>query len=166
VQGSTVGKVAVAATAIALGVGGFVAADAGAKSETLHFYSKQVTNVFTDAAGHTIHLNPPKTVPAKGDHLSTTDLDYAGTAAHHASQWTASDQLTCTLTSSATGLCNAEIAIGGSMLVADGVTLNLAAPRLVVPLSGGTGVFRGARGSITVVGIGNSSYSNVTVEVS
>jgi hypothetical protein len=102
------------------------------------------------------------TVPVKGDRLDDTDLDYVGDAAHHAKRWTASDHLSCTFTATA-AICDAEVAVGGSLLLGTDVRVQFSAGPTVVKLNGGTGAFKGARGTVTVVSVGNNA--NLTVKL-
>jgi hypothetical protein len=151
------------ALTLALSVGGALAPGADAKSETLHFFQKTVTNDFFNAAGRPIQLDPPTTVPEKGDRLDETDLDYAGTVAHHAGQWTATDHLSCTFTADAFGVCSGEIAVGSSMLLLIDDPLQFGPGALVLKVTGGTGVFQGAPGTVTSVNVGNDA--NLTVKL-
>jgi hypothetical protein len=145
---------------------GIFAATADAKSETLRFFEVAGPTQFDNAAGHPIHLDPPATLPKVGDSFDETNLDYAGTAAHHASHWTASDHLTCTFTSSDTARCDYQIAIGGSLLLGNNFTLQLKNPKAIAPISEGTGAFRGVHGSIVDVDIPHSNNSSLTVHLS
>ena len=151
--------------ALALGVGGLLVPTAGAKGETLHFFQKSVTNDFYNAAGKPITLDPPATVPVSGDRLDSTDIDYVGDSAHHAKQWTASDHLSCTFTASSGAVCDAEIAVGGSLLLASDVPVQFSAGPVVIRLSGGTGVFKGAHGTVESASVGNGSNANLTVKL-
>jgi hypothetical protein len=71
--------------------------------------------------------------------------------------------LRCTITSfTATGAsatCDAQIAIGGSMLLANDARLTLSnstAPA-VVPINRGTGIYRHARGKAIATSVGNNT---------
>ena len=85
---------------------------------------------------------------AAGDILFLTEDLYAGTNAHHASTWTASAFLYCTITkivkpdSNVEATCDSVVAIGGSMLTSVS-TQNLAANSKtnVYPIQGRTGKY-------------------------
>ena len=66
---------------------------------------------------------PASAPPAVGDTFDNTGIDYVGNHKHHAAKPDGSDHLRCTITSiSSTGptvLCSGQIAIGGSMLLAN-----------------------------------------------
>ena len=109
---------------------------------------------------------PAKTAPEKGDGLDTTDLDTRTGRGTDATHWTASDHLSCVFTATAVATCDAEIAVGGSLLLATGVHVQFSSGPIVVSLNGGTGSFKGVHGSVTAVSIGNSSNSNLTVRLS
>lgn len=136
---------------------------------TLHFFQKQVSMTFVGPNGQPLS---PTAAPAVGDGFVVIDLDYVGTAKNHAKAWSASDHLVCTFTSitgpmSGTATCNGQIAIGGSMLLAQNVTLSFStSPTLVVAINGGTGKFRGAHGQSKSTSIGHTNNSNFTITFS
>jgi len=140
---------------------------ANAASKTLHFYSVQQTSSLLDSSG-----NPVSAVePAVGEVVDITDLDYAGTYKHHGKNWVGSDHLHCTVTAAsaimATGLCNAQFAVMGSLLLANDVIISFTQSGIsAVPLNEGTGRFRGLRGTITDTSVANSSNANVTIKLS
>jgi hypothetical protein len=156
-----------AAVTAALATAGLFAGVASAKSETLHFYQVSGPTQFYNAAGHPINLNPPATLPTAGDSFDETDLDYSGTAKHHVSHWTASDHLTCTFSNADTGVCNFQIAIGGSLLLSNNFALHFQLPEAVVAISEGTGAFRGVHGRFTDVTLPtNSNDAILTMHLS
>ena len=138
------------------------ASAAAAKTVTLHFFSKQVYSRISDASGHAL---PPNSAPAVGDRLSNASNDYAGNHKHHAKHPTASDHIVCTLTSTSSALCDGTIAIGGSMILGDDFVLNFTsnAPT-VVTITGGTGTYRHAHGTIIAKTVGNNT--DLTIKVS
>ena len=102
--------------------------------------------------------------PAAGDVVEDSDLDYVGSHTHHAKTWTASDHLVCSLTdSTGTATCFGEFAIGGSLLFADGVTVNFGGTSDSVSITGGTGAYRGVTGTVTSKEVGNTDNSDVTI---
>jgi hypothetical protein len=131
---------------------------------TLHFFQKQVSMTFVGPNGQPLS---PTAAPAVGDSFVVIDLDYVGTAKQHAKAWSASDHLVCTFTSitgpmSGTATCNGQIAIGGSMLLAQNVNVSFSTST-VVPINGGTGKFRGAHGQAKSIGIPHTNNSNFTI---
>ncbi len=167
VRGSHLWALAAAVSAALAATGLFAGvASAKRKSETLHFYQVQVgPTQFYNASGHPINLNPPATLPKPGDSFDETHLDYAGTAKHHASHWTASDHFTCTFTSADTGKCDSQIAIGGSLLLSNNFPLPPGA-EAVVAISEGTGAFRGVHGRFTDADLPNSNNAILTIHLS
>jgi len=137
-------------------------ANAGAASSTLHFFSKNTQQALTDSTGKPV---PSSAAPAAGDVLESSDLDYVGTHTHHAKTSTASDHLVCSLTnSSGDAICFGAFAIGGSLIYADGVSVNLADPRAGVEVTGGTGAYQNVTGGTVVSkGIGKTNNSDVTI---
>ena len=134
---------AIAACATIMAVG---ASAAAAKTVTLHFFSKQIYSRISDASGHPLS---PNSAPAVGDRISFASNDYAGNHKHHAKQATASDHVVCTLTSASSALCDGTFAIGGSMILGDDFVLSLTSnAATTVKITGGTGIYRHAHGTI------------------
>lgn len=111
-----------------------VAANASAPSAhaakaTLKYFFKQTGQSFTTPSGAPVSQSQPL---AAGDILFVTDDLYVGSKAHHASTWTASACLDCTITmivnpdSNVQATCDGVVAIAGSMLTSVS-TQNLAA---------------------------------------
>lgn len=141
-------------------------ASSASAATTLHFFDKQVSSTFRGPNGQPLG---PNAVPTVGDSLDNTDLYYVGNHKHHAKAWTASGHLVCTFTSitgpmSGTATCDGQIAIGGSMLLAENDTLTFStSPTVVVAITGGTGKFKGAHGHVKSTSIGNSNNSDITI---
>ncbi len=146
-------------------------ASSASAATTLHFFSKQVSSKLTGPNGQPLSANA---VPAVGDSFVATDLNYVGNHKHHAKRWTSSDHLVCTFTAinasamSGTATCNGQIAIGGSMLLAENVTLvfSNSGASVVVPITGGTGKFRGVHGHIKSKNVGKTNNSDITITFS
>ena len=156
-----------AVAAVALGGGGLVATSAAANSRTLRFFQESGQARFENAAGKPINLNPPANgLPVKGDSFEESDLDFAGTAAHHSKHWTATDNLYCRFDSSSTATCDVAIAIGGSMLLGMDERLNLAGASTRLKLKDGTGAFRGEHGSLTATNLPNSNDATFVISIS
>jgi hypothetical protein len=131
---------------------------------TLHLFSRETSSTFVDAQGHSV---PPNTPPAVGDTFDNTGVDYVGSHKHHAANPNGSDHLRCTITSiTTTGptvLCSGQIAIGGSMLLANDETFTLSAGPPPAPINGGTGIYRHAHGLITPTSIGGNTDFTIRV---
>lgn len=139
----------------------FGVAPASAKTITLHYFSKQVYARISDPLGQKL---PPNSKPANGDRLTFASNDYAGNQKHHAKRPTASDRVDCTITSPTGGICDAEIAIGGSMIFGDNFPISFTSNTQKVIITGGTGRFRGASGTVTAKG-GSRNTTNLTIKV-
>lgn len=133
-----------------------------AGTTTLHFYSVQQTFTATDAAGQPI-TSSTATLPV-GGHLDATDLDYVGNHKHHASSFSASDHIACTVTSATTATCSAQLAIGGSLLLSHDFTVAFGQKATTEPtqINAGTGKYKNARGTVGSTSITNSNNSDVT----
>ena len=66
-------------------------------------------------------------------------------------------------TTGPTALCSGQIAIGGSMLLANDETLTLSDTATPTPINGGTGIYRHARGLLTPTNIGNNTDFTIKV---
>jgi hypothetical protein len=149
-------SIAACATIIAVGVSA-----AAAKTVTLHFFSKQVYSRISDASGHPLS---PNSAPSVGDRLSFASNDYAGNHKHHAKQATASDHIVCTVTSTSTALCDGTIAIGGSLILGDDFVFDFNSNAATkVTITGGTGLYRHAHGSVIAKSVGNNTDLTITV---
>jgi hypothetical protein len=149
-----VASIAACATIVAVG-----ASAATAKPVTLHFFSKQVYSRLSNASGQ-----PSNSAPAVGDRLSLANNDFVGNHKQHAKRPTASDYVVCTVTSTGAGLCDSVIAIGGSMIVADDSVLDFGSNITTFKITGGTGRYRHAHGSIIGKDVG--SNTDLTIKVS
>jgi hypothetical protein len=128
------------------------APSAQAAKATLKYFFKQTGQSVTTPSGAPVSQSQPL---AAGDTLFVTEDLYAGTKAHHASTWTASAFLYCTITkivnpdSDVQATCDGVVAIGGSMLTSVS-TQNLAANTKtnVYPIQAGTGKYLHATGTV------------------
>jgi hypothetical protein len=135
-----------------------------ARTTTLHFFQKGTSASFVGPDGKALPPPGPTTPTVVGEKLTSTDDDYVGNHKHHAKRSTASDHIVCTFTSTAyVATCDGQIAIGGSLLLAQDVTVDFGQSATVV-LNGGTGVYKGAHGTATAVAFDNSSNSDFTVK--
>ncbi len=133
---------------------------------TLHLFAKTTQNTFTDPSGNPIlgHVPPP---PA-GSVLTNTGVEYLGTSEHHKQAVSASTNIICFVTNAPKALCYAQIAIGGSMLLANRFTANLAHsnPFASIPINDGTGKFARAHGQIRTTPVGRGTSINITINYS
>lgn len=138
---------------------------ATAAAKTLRFLQKPTSGQFLGPDGQPL-ADPSAIGP--GASFDATDLDYAGNAKKHASTYSASDHIACTFMTATSATCNAQIAIGASLLLANQVSLTLDftsnAP-IVVPINGGTGAYARARGTATSTSIPRSNNSNFVVKL-
>ncbi|MBF9069054.1 hypothetical protein [Streptacidiphilus fuscans] len=144
--------------------GGSSSASGAMATTTWKFYSVSTESNLYTAGGQLI--TNPSTAPAVGDSLVGTDNFYTGDHTNHSSDISATDHLFCLVTKApATATCSAEIATSQGMLVADNAQLNFAsqAPTQTVKITGGTGAYQGAKGTVMVTSIGNTNNSDVVV---
>ena len=86
--------------------------------QVLHYFSQFESQVFLTAAGKP--FNPSeKDQPVSGDSIDGTNLDFVGNNVHHAAGWTASDHELCVLNKQNNPVCQAQVAIAGSMILAE-----------------------------------------------
>ena len=143
-----------------------ILATSASAATTLHFYDRLVSDTLTDPSGHPIgNVSKP---PTAGSAVNIAAIGYAGDSAHHAKSPTASIHLACVVTTAPKAVCFAQVAIGGSMLLANQFTVNLAGsdnPFATVKLNGGLGRFAHARGTVRSTPAGGN-HSNVTITYS
>ncbi len=127
----------------------------------LHYFSKVESQVFLTAAGKPFSPSE-KNPPVSGDSIDSTNLDYVGNHVHHARNWTASDQELCVLNNKMDVVCQAQVAIGGSMILAQANLGQVSASTSTstFQVTGGTGTFQGVTGTIVAVDIDPSSQTS------
>jgi hypothetical protein len=134
-----------------------------ASAATLHLFAKTTHSTFTDPSGHPIlgHVPPP---PA-GSVLTNTAVGYLGSFKHHAHSTSASTNIICFVTKAPKAVCYGQIAIGGSMLLANRFNANLAHsnPFASIPINAGTGTFARAHGTIRTTPVGRGNSINLTI---
>ena len=124
---------------------------------TLHFYSVVQTLVHTSADGTVV---PMSQAIAAGDRLEITELGYKGTFKKHAKQWSTTAHTICTFPSAkGEPTCDGQGTVGGNQMV-----LFHSAPGGGTQVSGGTGRYAGATGSVTSKDAGNNN-SDITIVV-
>jgi hypothetical protein len=104
--------------------------------------------------------------PKRGDYLIGIDVDYTGNHGKHTTTPTGSDNAVCTFKTTTRAVCDEVIAIGGSLLLSDHVTVNFSLTSPTSKITGGTGKFKGARGTITVTPLIPTLNSDFTVRYS
>ncbi|HUC38333.1 MAG TPA: hypothetical protein VMR97_14575 [Acidimicrobiales bacterium] len=159
------GVAAAVAAVSAAAVLAFAGGPASAKTSTLHFFSKAQTDLAYHANGQPITNQNAQ--PSVGDYFISSDLDYVGNHKSHAKNYTASDNLACTITQSSStsiiGICDGVIAVGGSMLLANHVTVNLGSNNPTVAINGGTGQYKNARGAVVTSAVANTNNTDFTI---
>ncbi|WP_133260207.1 hypothetical protein [Streptacidiphilus pinicola] len=131
---------------------------------TWKFYSVSTFSGLQTANGQPV--TNPSTAPAVGYYAVGTDNDYTGDHTNHASDVSATDHLYCLFTKApATATCSAEIATSQGMLLSDNTTQNFAAQPTTqtYKITGGTGAYQGAKGTVVVTPIANSNNADFVV---
>ncbi len=155
------------AVAIVLGALCAIAIPASsASAATIHLFAKTTQNTFTDPSGHPIlgHVPPP----AAGSVLTNTAVEYLGSFKHHARTPSATTNIICFVTKAPNALCYGQLAIGGSMLLANRFVANLghSNPFASIPINAGTNEFAGAHGEIRTAPAGGANSINLTITYS
>ena len=135
--------------------------------QVMHYFSKFESQLFLTAAGKPFSPSE-KNPPVPGDSIEGTNLDYVGDNTHHAANWTASDHELCVLDDKGNPVCHAQVAIGGSMILAQADLGHVSASTTTstFQVTGGTGSFQGVTGTVVAVEIDPSSRtsnSDVTI---
>jgi hypothetical protein len=145
-----------AAAIIAAGVG--IAAAQTPGPAHYKFFEQQTSFVLTSANGAI--LDPSQGAPQPGDRIEFTSLDYRGDHTHHAARWTATDHFICVFDSNGNPICDGQVAIDASMLVIHGTG---GEGTFSIPVTGGTGNFRSARGELAVHNVGSTENSDLDI---
>jgi hypothetical protein len=136
---------------------------AGTGTTILHFFGVQESLTLTTATGQP--AAPTDLFPV-GDHYDGTDLLYVGQHQSHAPRFSASDHVACVITVASTvaerQTCSQQYAIGSAMLLATNVTLTFNGRTASIPINGGTGRYKNARGTLVSTPIGSSSDTDNT----
>jgi hypothetical protein len=158
------------------GKAGNTPSDSGAPSvsstpQAIHLYSVSTENLQFGPDGKA--LTDPNAPPASGDYFVSSDDNYLGTHTNHGKAVVATDHLVCVLTAfsqsaqTATAVCDGAVAFGNSMLVAEHQTVQLSnAQKVTINLTGGTGRYEGAHGTVESTSLANTDNSDVTVTIS
>jgi hypothetical protein len=155
----------VTATALATIGSPFVEAHASVvqpdTQQVLHYFSKFESQVFLTTSGKPFSPSE-KNQPVPGDSIEGTNLDYVGNHVHHATNWTASDHELCVLDDKGNAVCHAEVAIGGSMILAQANLGHVSASTSAstFQITGGTGIYQGVTGTIVAVQLDPSAQTS------
>src|ERR1700712_238788 len=106
-------------SAVLLGVGSLVAtttATAKPSTQTLHFYEVETPAPLLTAAG-TVVPGGPGTQPKPGQLYDVVANLYSGSHAKHGAKVVGTDHVQCVFTTTRTTICDAQAAIGGSLLI-------------------------------------------------
>jgi hypothetical protein len=152
---------AVVATAAFAGAAVAAMPASAAKTIQLKFFSQAESVSLTDASGNPLAGRDP----AAGDKLVATDRNFAGNHRRHARRYSSTDHLSCTFTGPAVAVCDGQIAVGASLLLAEHVTVNLAEDGLTIPISGGTGRFHGMHGTTVSKSIAGSDDTDLVIKL-
>ncbi len=136
----------------------------GGATTTLHFYSATQSLTATSATGQPVG---PTDLFAVGTHFDGTDLLYTGDHQRHAASFSGSDHLQCVVTVASTvadrQTCTEQFALGSAMLLATNVTVTFNGRTGTIPINGGTGRFKNARGTLVSTPVADSNNFDNTL---
>ena len=136
---------------------------AARSTTTLHLFAKSQAFGMFNGSGKPLSATA---TPKRGDYLIGIDVDYTGNHAKHAATPTGSDNAVCTFKTTTGAVCDEVIAIGDSLVLSDHVIVNFSLASPASEITGGTGKFKGARGTITVTPLIPTPNSDFTVRYS
>jgi hypothetical protein len=160
-----------AAVLVVAGVGSSGAAMAvsptpGTIPVTISYYSVSTEmNMYTQNGQL---ITDPNATPVVGDYFVGTDNDYVGTQANHSMDVAATDHLFCLIVQApADAVCSGQIAMGTSMIFADNAMQNFSSNSTsqTYRITGGTGAYQGAQGTVTSTEIGTTNNSEFMITV-
>ena len=134
---------------------------------TLHFFLHSQRQGLFGPDGKRGNPNQP---PAVGDYFTDSDIVYTGNHSRHPAARIGSAHLLCAVTAVAgnggAGVCDGLIDLGGSLLVADHQSVDLSGKSVKLDITGGTGRYEGAQGTLTSADVGNTNDTDLTLSVS
>ncbi|HEX5268103.1 MAG TPA: hypothetical protein VFW24_15155 [Acidimicrobiales bacterium] len=138
-----------------------------ATPSALHFFLQSRSQGLFGPDGKAADPNQP---PAVGDYFTDSDLVYTGNHSSHGATTIGSAHLLCAVTAvsgnGGSGLCDGLIDLGGSMLVADHQSIDLTNNNVKLNITGGTGRYQGAQGTLSSANVGNTNDTDLTISVS
>src|SRR5205823_4643245 len=123
-------------------------ASAASRAITLRYFSRVVYAQLRDGAGHSLPIKADVAY-RRGQHFAFAGLDFAGSHRLYARFPTASDHVDCAIVATDVGQCRVRVVIGHSVIRGDSFRLDFAQRVTRMPVTSGTGRYRGARGTIT-----------------
>jgi hypothetical protein len=121
---------------------------ASAKTTTLHFFSWMRFEALYDHYGYALKINDSTPLLAGERYIFVSD-DFTGTHLHHARRASGSDHVDCAIVKREQGLCSVRIVLGHSTIRGERFPLYFRHRITRLHITGGTGRYRGARGTIT-----------------
>ncbi|GIH67159.1 hypothetical protein [Microbispora siamensis] len=138
---------------------GLVGTASAESSTTLRYFEKQNQFTYTPAGGKPTHT-PPNGPVKPGDRIELAGDLYAGDHKHHSRKPIGSDHTICVFDAQAKPHCDAQAAIGGSMLF---ISSQGGEGDFTSKITGGTGRFFGARGTVLTHPVNDNS--DITVRL-
>jgi hypothetical protein len=137
-----------------------VAAGSASASTKLHLFEKSTGFAAFDPSGQPFTPTGP---PPVGTVFTGTDLVYVGNHKHHAKRYVGSDHIRCTVAHGTIAMCDGQVAIGGSMLLVENQPLDVAQDGSSFTISGGTGKYAHAKGTIVSKSFGTSDDQDMVI---
>jgi hypothetical protein len=135
---------------------------AGASTErTLRYYEKSTSFTYIPAGGKPTS-KPPSGPPKPGDRIEVSGNLYKGDHKHHAKQVAGTDHTICLFDSGLRAYCDTQAAFGGSMLLVFSVGGD---DDFDSKITGGTGRYTGAKGTVHTHSAGDSGTSDITIHL-
>jgi hypothetical protein len=134
----------------------------GGQTIVLHFYVVTTSFVYTTAAGKVLPHPPASATP--GARLELTDADYKGNHTRHAKRAASTGHTLCIFgADGGAPTCDGQAALGGNQLLLFHTPGGGAGGDTVV--SGGTGRYAGATGTVAATEIAGTNDSDVVVTI-
>jgi hypothetical protein len=126
------------------------------------YYEELVTHIYTPPGGTptTGDIGGP---PAAGSRLELLANVFEGDHTKHGKTYVGTDHTICVFDAKLATHCDAQVAFDGSMLLVSSVSGG--GGDIVAPVTGGTGRFAGAKGTVRSHTVGDSNNSELTLDV-
>lgn len=118
------------------------------RTVTLHLFSWMRFEALYDRFGYALKINDSTPLRAGERYVFVSD-DFAGTHRHHARRASGSDHVDCAIVKTDQGLCSVRVVLGRSTIRGERFPLYFNRRITRLKITGGTGRYQGARGTIT-----------------
>jgi hypothetical protein len=127
----------------------------------LHYFERPTSFTYIPAGGKPTH-KPPSGPPKPGDRIEVTGNLYKGDHKHHSKKLAGTDHTICLFDSTLQPYCDTQAAFGGSLLLVHSTGGD---GDFNSKITGGTGRFTGAKGTVHTHPVMGTDNSDITLHL-